>query len=269
MTLSLIGAIAGDECGSAYEFNNHRSMQVNLFHPESTFTDDTVLTVAVADALLHGKELARTIWEYGRKYPNRGYGNRFSRWLLDDALQPYNSFGNGSAMRVSPVGFAFDDPDKALKMAKATAEVTHNHPEGIKGAQATAIAICLARTGSSKEDISLHIVKKFGYNLSFTTDEIRETNKFNETCQITVPQAIVSFLESTDYEDAIRRAISIGGDSDTMACITGGIAIAFYKEMPETIKTFVFEKLPTEFKEIIENFDEKFRKLLVNTQKTL
>lgn len=261
MTPYLLGAIAGDVCGSAYEFNNLRSMQVNLFHPESTFTDDTVLTVAVADALLHGKDFARTLWEYGRKYPNRGYGMRFSHWLLDDALQPYNSFGNGSAMRVSPVGFAFDDLDKVLEMAKATAEVTHNHPEGIKGAQATGIAIFLARTGNCKEDIRLHIAKKFGYNLSFTTDEIRETYTFNETRQDTVPQAIVSFLESTDYEDAIRRAISIGGDSDTLACITGGIATAFYKEMPELIKTFVLEKLPPAFKETIKQFDEKFRKV--------
>jgi len=232
MKQTILGAIAGDVIGSVYEFNNTRTTDFPLFKRETTFTDDTVMTIAIADAILHNKDFAQTILDYGKRYPNRGYGTSFFKWLAHDTpAPPYNSWGNGSAMRVSAVGFAYNDLDKVLKKAEKTAVVTHNHPEGIKGAQATAAAIFLARTGKNKAEIKAYIEQKFGYDLDFTLDEIRPTFPFDENCQGTVPQSIVAFLESTDYDSAIRLAISLGGDSDTIACITGGIAIAFYKEV--------------------------------------
>lgn len=255
---TIIGAIAGDIIGSVFEFNNCRSLDFPLFSTQSDYTDDSVLTIAIADCLLHHKNFKDTLWAYGRAYPGRGYGTRFFTWLLNKDPEPYNSFGNGSAMRVSPVGFAYDTLHDVLDVAKKTAEVSHNHPEGIKGAQATAAAIFLAKKGYSKQDISEFITTSFSYNLHFTTDEIRPVYHFNETCQQTVPQAIVCFLESTSYEHAIRLAISIGGDSDTIACITGGIAAAFYKEIPENILTQIHQILPQEFNVIIEEFDIQF-----------
>jgi len=256
-TKTIIGAIAGDVFGSIYEWNNIKTTDFDLFNPNCDFTDDTVLTIAVADAIMNNKDFGKTIWEYGNKYPHRGYGGNFRKWLKTTNPQPYNSYGNGSAMRVSPVGFAYNDIETVLQKAEQTAIVSHNHPEGIKGAQAIAAAIFMARKGESKDEIRQYISSKFHYNLDFTIEQIRPTYHFKVTCQGSVPQSIVAFLESTDFENAIRLAISIGGDSDTIACIVGGIAAAFYKEIPEEIEKFVLSKLPDEFVEIINNF-EKF-----------
>ena len=255
---TIIGAVIGDVIGSVFEWNNIKTTDFNLFNPKCDFTDDTVLTIAVADCILNKKDFAKAIWEYGRKYRGRGYGGSFRNWLQEDNLRPYGSFGNGSAMRASAVGFAFNDIETVMEVAKQSAEVTHNHPEGIKGAQATATAIFLSRQGKSKQEIKDYITQTFNYNLDFTLDEIRPTYKFDVTCQGSVPQAIVAFLESSDFENAIRLAISIGGDSDTIACITGGIASAFYKLIPTEIMDFVVDKLPSEYIEIMNKFDEQY-----------
>jgi len=255
---TIIGAVIGDVIGSVFEWNNIKTTDFDLFNPKCDFTDDTVLTIAVADCILNKKDFAKTIWEYGRKYRGRGYGGSFRNWLQEDNLKPYGSFGNGSAMRASAVGFAFNDIETVMEVAKQSAEVTHNHPEGIKGAQATATAIFLARQGKSQQEIKNYITKTFDYNLDFTLDEIRPTYKFDVTCQGSVPQAILAFLESTDFENAIRLAISIGGDSDTIACITGGIASAYYKQIPTEIMDFVVDKLPNEYIEIMNKFDEQY-----------
>jgi len=253
---AVTGAVAGDIIGSPYEFNPVKTVDFPLFTPASDFTDDTVLTVAVADALMKDKDFKRMLWEYGRRYPGRGYGGNFLLWLLSDNPQPYNSFGNGSAMRVSPVGLYGRTMEEVLDLARQTAEVSHNHPEGIKGAQATAAAVFLANRGASKKEIKDFIEKTFGYSLDFTIEEIRPFYAFNEICQDTVPQAIVAFLDSRDYEDAVRLAVSLGGDADTLACITGGIAAAFYKEIPEHILTRTAEILPEEFKAVMREFME-------------
>ncbi len=254
----MLGAIAGDIIGSVYEFNNTHRYDFELFTPHSTFTDDTVLTVAVADCILHGKDYARTILEYGNRYPSRGYGGRFAQWLNAKDPKPYNSFGNGSAMRVSSVGFAFDTLEEKLAEARRSAEVTHNHPEGIKGAQAVAAAIFLARRGESKGYIREYITSTFGYDLNRTLDEIRPDYTFDETCQGSVPEAIIAFLESNDYEDAIRKAVTLGGDSDTIACITGGIAHAHYGGVPEYIVQEVRNRLDPELLRIMDEFNERF-----------
>lgn len=255
---TIIGAIAGDIIGSVYEAKNIKAYRFPLFTSYSTFTDDSVMTMAVVDAVLNKKDFKETIWTYGRKYPNRGYGGMFRTWLKSDNPQPYDSFGNGSAMRVSPIGFAFDTLEDVLEAAKQSAEVSHNHSEGIKGAQVVAAAVFLARTGKSKADIQTYIETTFGYDLSFTLDDIRPSYRFNATCQGSVPQAIRAFLESTNFEDAIRLAISIGGDSDTIACIAGGVATAFYKNMPTHIIDGIVAKLPTEFLDLLEQFDAKY-----------
>ena len=231
----MIGAIAGDIIGSVYEFNNIKTEDFPLFSLGSTFTDDTVMTIAVADCILTGKEYAAAFKEWGRVFPHAGYGGMFKRWLRSDDSAPYNSYGNGSAMRVSPVGFAFNSLDKVLGEAKKSAEVTHNHPEGIKGAQVVAAAIFLARMGETKKGIKKYIESIFNYDLGTTMAKIRPKYSFDETCQGSVPQAIIAFLESNNYEDAIRKAISLGGDSDTQACITGGIAQAYYKTIGDQI----------------------------------
>ena len=196
MKQTILGAIAGDVIGSVYEFNNTRTTDFPLFKRETTFTDDTVMTIAIADAILHNKDFAQTILDYGKCYPNRGYGTSFFKWLAHDTLAPpYNSWGNGSAMRVSAVGFAYNDLGIVLDKAAQTAEVTHNHPEGIKGAQAIAVAVYLARIGKSKAAIKAYMTEMFEYDLDFTLDEIRPTFPFDESCQGTVPQSIVAFLE--------------------------------------------------------------------------
>ena len=228
----MIGAIAGDIIGSVYEFERIKSKQFDLFSPDCCFTDDTVLTVALAESILTGNDYTSLMRAYYRRYPDAGYGGLFHQWARAHENQPYNSWGNGAAMRISSVGFAFDTLDKVLVRAAEYTAVTHNHAEGIKGAQATAAAIFLARTGTTKADIKQYTAATFHYDLSRSVDEIRPTYRFNESCQGTVPEAIVCFLESTDFEDAIRNAISLGGDSDTLACITGGIAQAFYGVPP-------------------------------------
>jgi len=228
----MLGAIAGDIIGSIYEMRNIKTTRFPLFHPLCRFTDDTVLTVALADSLLHDTRFVGLLKVYYRVYPNAGYGGTFHQWAQSERLDPYNSWGNGSAMRVSPVGFAFDTLDDVLEQAKRSAEVTHDHPEGIKGAQAIASAIFLARTGSNKDQIKSYVESTFDYHLDTPLDEIRPRYEFQVSCQKSVPQAIRAFLESHDFEDAVRKAISIGGDSDTIACMAGGIAHAFYGGVP-------------------------------------
>ncbi len=254
----MLGALAGDIIGSVYEWRNVKSTDFALFTPASTFTDDTVLTVAVAECLLKGKGYATTLKAYGRCFPHVGYGETFRKWLFSDSLLPYYSFGNGAAMRVSPVGFACDTLEQVLEEAKRSAEATHNHPEGIKGAQVAATAIFLARQGTSKEEIKRYLTEHFGYTLEQTLDEIRPHYSFDVTCQGSVPQAVRAFLESTDYEDAIRKAISLGGDSDTIACITGGIAQAYYKKIPPFILEKTKKLLAPELLEIVEQFNHAF-----------
>jgi ADP-ribosylglycohydrolase len=214
----------------------------------------SVLTIAVADCLLNNKEYAPTFKEYFRNYPIAGYGCGFLTWLHSEDNCPYYSYGNGSAMRVSPIGFAFNSIDEVLNEAEKSAIVTHNHPEGIKGAQAVAVSIFLARQGRGKEDIRDYIQGKFEYNLSQRLDDIRPSYEFDETCQGSVPQSIISFLESESYEDAVRNAVSLGGDSDTMACIAGGIAQAYYKEIPDYILANVMDMLDSEFLEVVQSF---------------
>ncbi|HMV84256.1 MAG TPA: ADP-ribosylglycohydrolase family protein [Blastocatellia bacterium] len=231
----MIGAIVGDIIGSVYEWDNIGTKQFELFHPDCLFTDDSVLTIALAEAILTRQDYVVLMKSYYRRYPDAGYGGMFHYWAQSADSRPYNSWGNGAAMRISPVGFAFDTLDEVLAKAEHYTAITHNHPEGIKGAQTTAAAIFLARTGSTKAEIKDYVTTNFGYDLSKTLDEIRPTYTFNESCQGTVPQAITAFLESVDFEDAIRNAISLGGDSDTLACITGGIAEAFYGGVPDFI----------------------------------
>jgi ADP-ribosylglycohydrolase len=254
----MIGAIAGDIIGSVYEFDPIKTKDFPLFSPLCSFTDDTVLTVAIADAILNGRSYLEAVREIGRRYPDAGYGGFFFRWLHSEDSRPYNSWGNGSAMRVSPIGFAFQDEESVLDEAARTAEITHNHPEGVKGAQATALAIFLARSGRTKDEIRRTIQKRFGYDLERTVDEIRPSYSFNESCQRTTPEAIIAFLDSTSFEDAIRNSISLGGDSDTLACITGGIAEAFYGEVPSEIRSKVMESLSPDLWGITEKFLKKY-----------
>jgi ADP-ribosylglycohydrolase len=255
----MLGAIAGDIIGSVYEGNPIKTKDFPLFCPESCFTDDTVLTVAIAQAILDGGGYADKLKEYCRRYPRAGYGMNFRHWGMSEHTEPYNSWGNGSAMRVSPVGFAFDDLDTVLSEAKRTAEVTHNHPEGIKGAQATAAAIFLARTGQSKSEIKSYIESTFDYELSQSLDTIRPHYSFDISCQGTVPQAIIAFLESTDVEDAIRNAVSLGGDSDTLACITGGMAQAFYGGVPEPMTQQALARLDDRLRQVTKVFASRYK----------
>jgi ADP-ribosylglycohydrolase len=254
----MIGAIAGDIIGSPYEKHNITITEFPLFQSFSRFTDDTVLTVAVADVILHGGDYAEAFRRYYNLYPHAGYGPGFRHWAGSAHRGPYNSFGNGSAMRVSPVGFAFDTLEEVLAEAKRSAEVTHNHPEGIKGAQAVAGAIYLARASESKADIKTYIQEAFQYNLDETLDSIRPHYRFDITCQGSVPQAITAFLESDSYEDAVRKAISIGGDSDTIACIAGGIAEAFYGGVPDEIVTRVKGILDERLNAVVDEFVLKY-----------
>ncbi len=252
----MLGAMIGDIVGSVYEWHNIKTTDFPLFKPECFFTDDTVLTAATAKAIVD-EDLSYqvTYQDFSRRYEGRGYGGNFSRWIYAEDPQPYNSWGNGSAMRVSPVGFAFDTVDEVLTEARRSAEVTHNHPEGIKGAQSTALAVLMGRQGASKDEISREITRRFGYDLDRTLDAIRPGYTFDVSCQGSVPEAMIAFLESTDYEDAIRKAISLGGDSDTIACITGGIAEAFYGGVPAAIAEKGRQFLPQEFQEILDRFD--------------
>lgn len=228
----MLGAAIGDIAGSRFEFDNHRDTDFELFHSDSDFTDDTVCTTAVADWVLQGcgKDLASTLRDWYAAYPSPkgAYGSRFLQWLQSGDPQPYNSWGNGSAMCVSAVGWAFGTLEETLYFAEQSAAVTHNHPEGIKGAQAVAAAIFWARNGISKAQIQENITRQFGYRLNQSCDQIRPHYRFNESCQETVPQAVTAFLESSGFEHAVRLAVSLGGDSDTLAAITGSIAEACY-----------------------------------------
>lgn len=250
----MIGAIIGDIVGSRFEFNNCLSTEFELFGRGCGYTDDSIMTVAVADAIMSKKPFGGTMREYGRQYPYPmgGYGGRFGMWLRSESPRPYDSFGNGSAMRVSPCAFlAKGDREKALSLAAQSAMPTHNHPEGIKGAMAVTDAILMAFGGASKEEMSSMISGLYQYDLSDTCDNIRAHNTFSETCMVTAPQAIVCFLESSDFESAIRLAVSIGGDSDTIAAITGGIAEAFYG-VPDDIRTCALEMLPQQLRSVID-----------------
>lgn len=272
----MIGAIIGDIVGSRFEFNNHRSKEFELFTDECEATDDSIMTLCIAKAIMETEKIVnkrlddydfgddyylllekmaiKYMQEIGRKYPNCGYGGRFAGWMFSDDPQPYNSFGNGAAMRISPVGFKARTKDEVYHLSEAVTKVTHNHKEGLKGAEATALAIFMARFGYTKSEIR-DSINDYYYPLNFTIDEIRDTYKFNETCQETVPQAIQAFLESTSFEDAIRTAISVGGDSDTLAAITGSIAEAYYGVPLET-KEKALSYLDDELRLIFNNWSE-------------
>ena len=250
----MIGAIAGDIIGSVYEHHPIKTKDFPLFHPRCCFTDDTVLTIAIAKAILEDRNYFGAVMELGRNYPYAGYGGSFIQWLQSSEPKPYNSWGNGSAMRVSPVGFAFDTIDTVLEEAEHTAQISHNHPEGVKGAQATALAVFIARATQDKNLIKREVEHRFGYDLNRTLEDIRPSYRFDVSCQGTVPQAIIAFLESTSYEDAVRNAISLGGDSDTLACITGGIAEAYYGIISSPILEKVKECLTVELWMITEQF---------------
>jgi ADP-ribosylglycohydrolase len=256
----MFGAIAGDIIGSVFEFDDRKpEYNFELFSGKSEFTDDSVLTVALADSILSGENYTKKLKEYFLLYPGRGYGGGFLQWAASSSMLPHNSWGNGSAMRVSPVGWAYNRLDDVLEKAKQSAEVTHNHPEGIKGAQAAAASIFLAREGSSKKEIKDYVQKNFGYNLELDLDDLIENYSFNESCKNTVPQAIYTFLISEDFEDSIRKGIIVGGDSDTLACINGAIAEAFYRGVPELIKEEVTSRLDKRLMNIILEFNSKFR----------
>ncbi len=254
----MLGAIVGDIVGSVYEFDNIKTTEFPLFSDDCRFTDDSILTIALAETILRDLSYVDVLKQYFFRYPMGGYGGFFSTWARSADSKPYNSWGNGAAMRISPVGFAFDSLEEVLAQAKKYTEVTHNHPEGIAGAQATAAAIFLARTGSSKEEIRSYVRENFGYNLDRTCDGIRPYYAFNESCRGTVPEAIIAFLDSSDYENAIRLAVSLGGDSDTLACITGGIAEAFYGGVPKAIAEEAVTYLVEPLRVVTEEFVAKY-----------
>ena len=262
----MYGAILGDIIGSPFEFDRgDKTKDFKLFSRRSHFTDDSVMTLAVCEALLKVgqdatvKEIEDTVissmQSWGRRYPRAGYGGYFRRWLTARHPEPYNSFGNGSAMRVSAVGWLYDSLEKTRTVAKATANVTHNHPEGIKGAEATASAIFMARNGSSKEEIKKYIEKEFHYDLNRTLNEIRPDYHMDETCQKTVPEAIIAFLEATDFEDAIKNAVSLGGDTDTLGAITGSIAEAYYG-IPEWLMTECRKRINKDMRVVLDDFND-------------
>ncbi len=254
----MIGAIAGDIIGSVYEHNPLKSEGFPLFSDYSRFTDDTVMSLAVARAILEGGDYGQGMKSLGRIFPNAGYGGNFILWLAEDEIRPYNSWGNGSAMRVSPIGFAHDTEEDVLREAKNSAVISHDHPEGIKGAQAVALAILLARQGASKEQIRERISIEFIYDLDRTIDQIRPGYSFDVSCQGSVPEGIIAFLDSTDYTSAIRKAVSLGGDSDTLACIAGAIAEAYYKEIPTLIQIETENRLPGILWKILEKFEKRY-----------
>ena len=262
----MYGAILGDMIGSPYEFDRGgKTKDFPLFSVCSEFTDDTVMTIAMAEAFLQvspemeaeaiRQRVIQEMQKFGRKYPRADYGLRFSRWLRDRHPHPYNSWGNGSAMRVSSIGWLFGDLETVRRMARLSAEVTHNHPEGIKGAEATASAIFLARTGSTKAEIKEYIEKHFHYDLSRSCDVIRPDYYHVESCQETVPEAITAFLEGQSFEDVIRTAVSLGGDCDTLTCIAGSVAEAFYG-VPEELKEECRKRLSRDLLEALRRFDE-------------
>ena len=262
----MYGAILGDIIGSPYEFDmGDKRKDFPLFSTDCTYTDDTVMTIAVADAFLDAQPNADDEWiknrlvkgmhRFGKLYPHAGYGGMFRRWLKWDNPQPYNSYGNGSAMRVSSVAWLYNDLETVRKMARLSAEVSHNHPEGIKGAEATATAIFMGRTGHSKVEIKAYIEDNFGYDLNRTCDEIRPNYYHKESCQKTVPEAIVAFLEGKSFEDVIRNAVSLGGDCDTLTCIAGSIAEGFYG-VPDELKQECCDRLPEKLRSVLDMFNQ-------------
>ncbi len=264
----MLGAILGDIIGSPYEFNRgKKTKDFPMFSLLSRFTDDSVMTVAVADACLKldtamtddeiRKIFTESMQRLGRRHPLAGYGSRFTGWLMSFNPRPYNSFGNGSAMRVSPVGFAYNDIDTVRRIARLSADVTHNHPEGIKGAESVASAIFMARCGKTKSEIKEYIIKEFSYDLSRSCNEIRPGYKHVESCQETVPEAITAFMEGENFEDVIRTAVSLGGDCDTLTAIAGSMAEAFYG-IPEDMKTEGLKRLSPDLREITEIFLKKY-----------
>lgn len=257
----MFGTFIGDVVGSPYEKKPIKMMNFPLFSKDSRFTDDTVMTAATAYAILTQTSYAVAYKKFGRAYPERGYGRSFKEWLVSDSMEPYNSWGNGSAMRVSPIGYAFNSIKAVLREAKESACATHNHPEGIKGAQAVALAIYFARKGKNKIYIKKEISKRFGYNLQRKVNTIRKTYQFDVSCQGSVPEAIICFLESKNFEEAIRLSISLGGDSDTQAAIAGSIAEAYYHKAPVFMVTKTASIVPKHFTKICNNFYDKFVRL--------
>ncbi len=253
----MIGAIAGDIIGSVYEWNPIKTTEFPLFGNGCHFTDDSVLTIALADYILHGGEWTEVLKTYANRYPDAGYGANFYAWMRSRESKPYNSWGNGSAMRVSAVGFAFPTIDKVLEEAEKSAIVTHDHPEGVKGAQATAAAIFLARQKKTKPEVKAYIESQFGYELDEPIDSIREWYEFDVSCQGTMPPAIRAFYEAENFEQAIRLAVSLGGDSDTLACITGGIAQAYYG-IPDDIRNKCLTYLDEHLLSVVQEFCTRF-----------
>lgn len=250
----MLGAIAGDVIGSRFEFARIKTKDFELFSKQSVFTDDTVHTIALADSLLHNTPYQEKLREYFQYYPHAGYGGRFRRWARSPKPVPYCSYGNGSAMRVSPVAWLYDCLEKVEEEAVRSAEITHNHPEGVKGAQAIAGAVFVARGGGSKVEIANYVQDHYGYDLTGRIDEVRTWYDFDVSCQGSVPYAIMSFLESENFEDAIRNAISLGGDSDTLACIAGAISEAYYGGVPEDIEENVLKRLDERLLEVYQKF---------------
>lgn len=250
----MLGALAGDIIGSRFEWNNLKSKDFKLFTAECRFTDDSVHTVALAQSLLTGVAYQQLLRGYFQLYPEAGYGGRFRAWAASGETRPYQSFGNGAAMRVSPVAWYYQDLPSVLTAAEQSAAVTHDHPEGIKGAQAVAGSIFLARSGAGKQEIRRYVSATFGYELQDTLDHLRPGFRFDVSCQGTVPPALIAFLESTDFEDAIRNAVSLGGDSDTLACITGSIAEAYYGGVPKPIMAEVWARLDQRLGAVVEQF---------------
>lgn len=255
----MLGAIAGDVIGSAYEALGEKFYDFELFTPHSRFTDDTVMTVAIAQAWLGDRDYAKAMRSWGARYPLAGYGRSFQEWLLNPELGPYGSYGNGGAMRVSAIGLGATSVEEVLFEAERSAMPTHNHPDGIAGAQATALAIFLARHGSAKATIRDELAARFNYDLDRTVDEVRPGYGFDVAAQHSVPEAVISFLDGEDFESAVRNAVSLGGDADTMACIAGGIAEAYWGEVPRAIADEVVGRLPEEFLEIMQGFYARHR----------
>jgi ADP-ribosylglycohydrolase len=258
----VIGGIIGDVVGSVFEHKGSKVYDFPLFKTDdvfkNTYTDDSILTVATAETLLIGGDYATLYKSYARKYPNRGYGSAFQEWVKADTIEPINSYGNGCAMRVGPVGWAFESPDAVMKEAEISAHTTHGHPEGIKGAQAIALAVYLARIKLPKEEIRDILMKTFDYDLNRTCSQIRPFYKFSSACQTSVPEAIIAFLDGRNYEDTIRLAISLGGDTDTQACMSGFIAQAYYNEIPKRMALPAIKMLPKDFLRIIRDFNKKY-----------
>ena len=252
------GAIIGDIIGSRFERNNHKSKIFDLFNSDSRFTDDSVLTIAVANALLEGTSYEHNVKYFARQYPFAGYGGTFRKWMVGIINGPYNSWGNGSGMRVSPVAYAFDNVEEVLAEAENSAAITHNHPEGIKGAKAIALATFMAHNGHDKSAIKEAVVKECAYDLDRKLEKIRPHYKFDVSCQGSVPEAIIAFLESDSFEDTIRNAVSIGGDTDTIACMAGAIAEAYYKNIPADLELQAMERLPKSFREIVIRFYDTY-----------